>query len=68
MANTPAKGEKGGECNRTACDASPAFWFNSSTRAYYCVACAARINYWSKRDHEVILCKNENPVDELDAA
>lgn len=40
----PAKGLKGGECNRTACNRSPANSFNKSTRAFYCRPCAERIN------------------------
>ena len=40
------KGEKGGSCNRTACqkpaeeDPDGIRWFNHSTRKYYCRACA----------------------------
>ena len=39
------KGEKGGLCNRTACQ-SPhgVIWFNHSTRAYYCGGCAHMLN------------------------
>lgn len=40
----PAKGEKRGECNRTACNLPNAIWYNSSTRMYYCTACAHKIN------------------------
>lgn len=38
------KGEKGQRCNRTACQAPGAYWFNHSTRAYYCGTCADLIN------------------------
>ena len=39
------KGDKGGQCNRTACTSGqPATWYNKSTRAYYCPRCAHRIN------------------------
>lgn len=38
------KGKKGGECKRWACDNGPAHWFNPNTHAYYCGACARRIN------------------------
>jgi hypothetical protein len=31
-------------CNRTACRAPGAIWWNTSTRAYYCTPCAHRIN------------------------
>lgn len=38
------KGEKGKLCNRTACQAPGAYWFNHSTRAFYCGTCADMIN------------------------
>jgi hypothetical protein len=38
------KGEKGQRCNRTACQAPGAYWYNHSTRAYYCGTCAELIN------------------------
>lgn len=41
----PAKGTFGGPCNRTACQAPGATYWNSSTRAYYCRKCAALINH-----------------------
>ena len=44
----PNKGEKGQRCNRTACQMPGAYWYNHSTRAYYCGTCADLIN----RDHE----------------
>jgi hypothetical protein len=35
-------------CNRGACDTGlPATWWNTSTRAYYCVTCARQINAYS---------------------
>lgn len=37
-------GTKGGLCNRTACRAPDAFWFNHSTRKHYCENCAHDIN------------------------
>jgi hypothetical protein len=42
-----AKSDKGffkGSCNRTACQAPGATWYNHSTRVYYCPACARLIN------------------------
>jgi peptide deformylase len=44
--NTPtaAKGDYYGECNRTACDNTPATCFNESTKKFYCIPCARRIN------------------------
>jgi hypothetical protein len=53
---TPEKGHYGGECNRTACDGYPAWFFNSSTRMYYCQICSQRINGYA---HEEI-CVLEN--------
>lgn len=49
------KGRKGGSCNRSACQAPGATWFNSSTRAYYCRTCAHMIN----RANGEELCKEE---------
>lgn len=52
------KGEKGGRCNRTACQMPAAEcpdgvrWFNHSTRRYYCWRCAWSLNEdpFNKRD------------------
>jgi len=39
------KGQRGGSCNRTACQMpNSAWWFNTSTQAYYCERCARKIN------------------------
>lgn len=41
----PEKGQVyGGECNRTACEAHGATWFNIETRALYCKRDAMGIN------------------------
>lgn len=60
------KGEYMGSCNRTACLAHPADWYNHWTRHYYCASCARKINDANHSDamrqlgHE--LCtKGENP-------
>jgi hypothetical protein len=37
------KGQEGGICNRSACDRAGADWWNTSTRAWYCVVCANAI-------------------------
>ena len=34
------KGIEGGNCNRTACQAPFAIWYNTGTHAYYCRHCA----------------------------
>jgi hypothetical protein len=56
------KGEKGGSCNRTACQKPAADdphgirWFNHSTRKYYCRSCAWELNDdpFNKRDAQQI--------------
>lgn len=56
------KGEKGGSCNRTACqkpakdDRDGIHWFNHSTRKYYCFGCAWELNDdpFNKRDAQQI--------------
>jgi len=40
----PAKGCFDGECNRTACNASGARYFNRFTHGYYCGGCARKID------------------------
>lgn len=34
-------------CNRTACKAPGATWWNTSTSAFYCTACARKINEYA---------------------
>lgn len=41
----PDKGLRNGSCNRTACQAPGATWYNLSTRAWYCGECAGMINW-----------------------
>lgn len=50
------KGKKGGNCNRTACQAPGAFAWSLNNHAYYCDACAKMLNwepsnraYWEGR-------------------
>ena len=38
------KGKFDGNCNRRACQAPGATWWNPNTRAYYCHDCASKIN------------------------
>lgn len=47
------KGEKGQRCNRTACQAPGAYWYNHSTHKYYCGTCADLINDANKGDSYV---------------
>lgn len=42
--NPSLKGKLNGNCNREACQAPNAVWWNTSTRAYYCGRCARDIN------------------------
>jgi hypothetical protein len=64
-----SKGEYRGFCNRTACQSpNNVIYFNHSTRAYYCPACAALINEANYADamrmfgHE--LCTIKHPINE----
>lgn len=43
LSGGPKKGEKHGECARTACNHTNALWWNRSTERYYCKPCARRI-------------------------
>jgi hypothetical protein len=43
-AELPGKGIKGQRCNRTACQAEGAYWYNHSTDKHYCGTCADIIN------------------------
>lgn len=38
------KGQKGRECNRSACGNEPATWWSGVERAWYCQPCAFKIN------------------------
>lgn len=50
-ADFPAdKGQFGGHCNRSACLAPNATWYNHSTRLYYCEECAKILNYENRFD------------------
>ena len=44
------KGLFNGACNRSACLARPATWWNKSTRAHYCAPCAKTINEYNAED------------------
>lgn len=57
MSDKPDKGRFGGSCNRTACQAPGATWWNFGTQAYYCQACALMINRRHARDFgELPIC------------
>ena len=53
------KGEKGGECNRTACSSPNAVWYNKSTRKYYCGKCARTINELNVMPEKGDICSLE---------
>lgn len=39
----PNKGQEGGACNRRACQAEPALWWNHGSHSWYCEDCARDI-------------------------
>lgn len=52
---TPAlKGVYNGNCNREACQAAKAVWYNHSTRKYYCHDCALYINRYRPSNDEYL--------------
>lgn len=67
----PAKGEFGGECNRTCCNRRPATWWNFSTQRFYCDDCAYILNEdpFNKRDAQELyghsLLKEASRADEF---
>lgn len=48
----PCKGLKNGHCNRAACQRPGAFYYNRSTRAWYCWECAVAINRCADTDED----------------
>lgn len=54
--NKSDKGQLNGSCNRTACQAPHALWFNTSTRAYYCAQCADDITRFTRRVDGFDIC------------
>lgn len=48
--NKPDKGLEGGSCNRTACQAPDAVWYNHSTQKWYCESCALKLNAVNHKD------------------
>lgn len=62
----PDKGLKGGSCNRTACQAPGANWYNYSTQKYYCQRCADDLNRANRLDahrlygHDLCLIDTSN--------
>lgn len=50
----PNKGKEGGACNRRACQAEPALWWNHGSYSWYCEDCAIQIGQdpVNKRDWE----------------
>ncbi len=50
MESTDNKGTYYGICNRTACDESPAEYYNYATQKYYCEGCADKINLYNRKE------------------
>ena len=48
----PDKGQEGGSCNRRACQAPGAIWYNHGSYAWYCPGCRRDIEFdaFNKRD------------------
>lgn len=49
---TETVGEFGGLCNRKACRAPSAEWYNHSTMKYYCHVCAHTLNELNREDSQ----------------
>lgn len=60
------KGEKGKNCNREACQAPGAYWYNHSTQRYYCTTCARLINRDSERFRDSFVESLGHPLLTLD--
>lgn len=46
----PDKGKMNGSCNRFACQAPGATWYNHSTQKHYCESCALDLNSYHPKD------------------
>lgn len=60
------KGKLGGRCNRQACLAPGATWWNVVTRAFYCRPCAAMINRLNRdyqAEHGHPICQPDKPAE-----
>ncbi len=62
------KGKKRGTCNRTACGAMGAVWYNKGSHAYYCAHCAMLINKTKLEDGSVLCTEDEDAAAESSAA
>lgn len=53
--NKPDKGQEGGSCNRSACQAPNAIWFNHGSRSWYCRSCRDWIEFdtFNKQDWDL---------------
>lgn len=56
--NKGDKGQEGGSCNRTRCQASPAVWFNHGARSWYCADCRKELERANQADWD----KNFRPL------
>lgn len=48
--NKPDKGKEGGSCNRTACQSSPANWYNHASHSWYCCDCKRELERVNNMD------------------
>ena len=65
------KGKKGGLCNRAACLAPGAEYFNYSTRKFYCEKCAGLINkanpeFLEEEGHELCVIRKPKKAEALE--
>ena len=67
------KGKWGGLCNRSACLAHNAFWWNRGSRAYYCQDCAHLINQEFRHRDDVenygsllLMCPNDPTIERVE--
>ncbi len=56
------KGQRGGNCNRTACQQPGAHWYNPYTYAYYCAPCARELNECWQADNAANTRRGLAPV------
>lgn len=60
VAKAERKGQYLGACNRSACLAPGAAWYNRGSYAFYCAACARMLNHANRHDEfckEAQLCR-----------
>ena len=53
------KGKEGANCNRTACQSPGAYFYNWSTRAWYCRRCAEMIQASCFKFGDIVVFEDE---------